>query len=206
MNSNKQRVIFYIDGFNFYFGLKSRKWKRFYWLEIVKFCQSFVRGHQELMEVNYFSAIPKNQGKHDRQDLFFSANRLNPKFNLILGKYLEKKVTFDNKQYKTYEEKQTDVNIAVKMIRDVIYDKCDISILISADSDLIPPIDFIREYKPNHKIFVYFPPNRHSFDLKNKANKAISLEKYKTRFNDALLPDEVTLPNGFVLKRPIKWN
>ena len=28
----KQRVIVYIDGFNFYFGLKSNaKWKKYYW-------------------------------------------------------------------------------------------------------------------------------------------------------------------------------
>ncbi len=34
----KQRVIAYIDGFNFYFGLRSEpRWKRYYWLDVVKF-------------------------------------------------------------------------------------------------------------------------------------------------------------------------
>lgn len=63
------------------------------------------------------------------------------------------------------------------MIRDVLLDKCDLSVLISADRDLIPPIDFIKEYKPNHKIFVYFPPNCFSFDLRQKATNNIRLEK-----------------------------
>jgi len=34
----KQKVIVYVDGFNFYYGLKGDpKWKRYYWLDIVKF-------------------------------------------------------------------------------------------------------------------------------------------------------------------------
>ena len=57
--SDKQRVIFYVDGFNFYFGLKDKKWKKFYWLDMVKFCSSFVKSHQELIEVNYFRLFKK---------------------------------------------------------------------------------------------------------------------------------------------------
>lgn len=34
---DKQRVIVYIDGFNFYYGLKKdARWKKYYWLDIVK--------------------------------------------------------------------------------------------------------------------------------------------------------------------------
>ena len=31
-----ERVIVYIDGFNLYFGLKSKGWKRYYWLNLQK--------------------------------------------------------------------------------------------------------------------------------------------------------------------------
>ena len=207
METRKQRVIFYIDGFNFYFGLKSKKWKQYYWLDIVSFCQSFVKPHQELIEVNYFSAIPKEKGKQDRQDLLFSANKLSPKFNLILGKYLKKTITCYNckNPINTFEEKQSDVNIAVKMIRDVVLNRADISIIISADSDLTPPFDFVREFKSTHKIFVYFPPNRFSYDLKYKADNYIKLENHPDKFKNAVLPTEITLKNGYVLKRPDKW-
>ena len=55
----KQRVIVYIDGFNFYFGLKSNaKWKKYYWLDIVKLFEMFMRPNQELVAVKYFSAKP----------------------------------------------------------------------------------------------------------------------------------------------------
>lgn len=205
MKEKKQRIIFYIDGFNFYFGLKSKNWHKYYWLDLVKFCEQFIKAHQVLIEVNYFSAIPFDKAKQDRQDLFFSANKLNNKFNLLLGKFLKKELLFNNKTYTTYEEKQTDVHIAVKMISDVVYDKCDISILISADSDLIPPIDFLHEFKPNHKIFVFFPPKRNSFDLKSKSDYHIYLENHKEKFEKSLLDNSLTLPNGFIITRPEKW-
>jgi uncharacterized LabA/DUF88 family protein len=203
----KQKVIFYVDGFNFYFGLKSKSWRKYYWLDIVKFCSLFLKPHQELVEVNYFSAVPQNKGKQDRQDLFFSANKLNPKFNLYLGKFLEKTIIHNvcGKPYKTYEEKETDVHIATSMIRDCVLNRSHIAILISADSDLIPPINFIKEYNPIHKIITYFPPGRFSFDLKNKSHVCIKLENHESKFKQAILPNEIQLHNGYVLKKPDKW-
>ena len=33
----QQKVIVYVDGFNFYYGLRSdRRWKQYYWLDVVK--------------------------------------------------------------------------------------------------------------------------------------------------------------------------
>lgn len=200
-----QRISFYIDGYNFYRGLRDKKWEHFYWLDRVKFCSQFLRPHQQLVEVNYFSAIPKDKGKHERFDRFLTANRLNAKFTLLLGKFMEKTVPYGDKLIKTFEEKQTDVHIAVKMIRDVVLDKCDCSILISADSDLTPPIDFIREYKPNHRVYIYFPPNRFSYDLKQKANAVVHLQNHQKKFELSILPETIELPNGHIIHRPIKW-
>lgn len=201
----KQRVIFYIDGFNLYFGLRSKGWKKYYWLDLVKFCQRFLKSHQELVAVKYFTAIQKSKGKQDRQDLFLSANKLNSMFYLFLGKFLPKNINHNGIIIKTYEEKETDVQIAVQMIRDVVLGNSDISILISADSDLIPPIDFIKEIAPNHKIFIYFPPNRFSYDLKQKATNYIQLENHELKLKESQFPNEVKLPSGYILKRPLKW-
>ena len=132
------------------------------------FFEKFIKPNQELQSVFYCTAVQTNNGKKDRQDLFFSANKLNPKFRLIFEKFLKKVVAYGGQQYTTYEEKQTDVNIAVQLIRNVVLDKCDISIIVSADSDLVPPIEFIRELNPNHKIFCDFPPKRYSTDLSQR--------------------------------------
>ena len=200
-----RRVNFYFDGFNFYYGLKSSGWKKYYWLDIVKFCSWFLKPNQELGTVYYFTAAPKDEGKKNRQDLFFSANKLNPKFRLVFGKYISKRIKLGGEKYTTFEEKQTDVNIAVEMIKNVIQNKNDVSILVSADSDLLPPINLIRELEPNHKIFTYFPPNRYSVDLNLNSDLTIKLARYEHRFKKSILPEKITLSNAYVLKRPDNW-
>ena len=136
----KQRVIVYIDGFNFYFGLKSNaKWKKYYWLDIVKLFEMFMRPDQELVAVKYFSAKPDDIDQSLRQNAFFQANRENPKFKLILGKYLKKSITCFKcgNIIHTHEEKETDVRIATQIVADAYQKNCDISIVVSADSDMI---------------------------------------------------------------------
>jgi len=202
-----KRVIVYVDGFNFYFGLKTKGWRKYYWLDLVNFFSQFLREHQELVQVNYFSAIPQHGGKQNRQWAFFQANKLSPKFILHLGKFLRKEITCRecNKTHITFEEKESDVRVSTRMIADVVNDKCDISILVSADSDLIPPIEFIREFKPSHKIFVFFPPCRTSNDLLNLSDFYIKLERHEPKFIASILPDEIDNLKGYMIKCPDKW-
>ena len=56
----KKRVIVYVDGYNFYYGLRkgAERWKKIYWLDVVKFFEKMMLPDQELVEVNYYSAIP----------------------------------------------------------------------------------------------------------------------------------------------------
>ena len=205
--NNIQKVIVYVDGFNFYFGLKDKKWKKYYWLDFVSFFESLLRPYQTLVEVKYFSAKPTNPAKSSRQDLLFSANKINPKFKLILGKYLKKDMICKNCGFviHSFEEKETDVRIATNIIADAYNGRCDISVIVSADSDLIPPIELLREIKPLQKVFVFFPPKRHSNNLKNIANATKNLEGAKIMFENAMLPEKITLPSGYVIRRPAKW-
>jgi uncharacterized LabA/DUF88 family protein len=106
--------------------------------------------------------------------------------------------------HNTFEEKETDVKIATKMISDVVSGFCDISILVSADSDLVPPIEFIRNYKPSQKIFVYFPPNRFSSNLNAIANNTKKLDGSSIALSNSLLPNSITTPSGFVITKPPK--
>lgn len=202
----KENVIFYIDGYNFYYGLKEKSWKRFYWLDLVSFCSKFLKPHQELVAVKYFSAPTKKSGKYRRQNAFFSANKLNHKFHLILGNYLLKdKHCFNcNHVFRIPEEKKTDVNIATEMIADCVYKNCQVTVLISGDSDLTPPINFIKKHDKTHKVIVLFPPARYSSHLKQIAHLAFGLDKYKSRFKKSLLPEEIKLPTH-TLQRPKKW-
>ena len=203
---NKQRVIVYIDGFNFYYGLKKAPWKKYYWLDIVKLMESFLRPNQELVAVKYFSARPTDVGKCKRQDAFFQANKENPKFKLILGKYLKKEIECFkcHNIIHTYEEKESDVRIATQIVADSYQHNCDLIIIVSADSDMIPALELAKEAKVN--VFVYFPPHQHSSNLATMSCGApLQMQRYESKFKKALLPDSIKLSNGFELSIPKEW-
>lgn len=204
----KQKVIVYVDGFNFYFGLKSSsKWRKYYWLDIVKLFEMFMRPNQELVAVKYFSAKPDDLGKSLRQNAFFQANREDPKFKLILGKYLKKEIKCFNcgNIIHTHEEKETDVRIATQIVADAYQNNCDVSIIVSADSDMIPAIELASE--AGNKVFVYFPPFQYSSNLAAMSmGKPLHMKQYESRFRQCLLPDIVHLSkNNFDLNIPSKW-
>ncbi len=96
--------------------------------------ESFLRPNQELIAVKYFSARPTDVGKRKRQDAFFQANKENPKFKLILGKYLKKEIECFkcHNIIHTYEEKESDVRIATQIVADAFQHNCNLAIIVSS--------------------------------------------------------------------------
>ncbi|MBK6933512.1 MAG: NYN domain-containing protein [Saprospirales bacterium] len=64
-----------------------------------------------------------------------------------------------------FSKKMTDVNIATEMMMDAFTDTYDTALLISGDTDLIPPINAIRRHFPG-KDWCVLPPNNHSLPFK----------------------------------------
>lgn len=214
---DNKRVTFYIDGFNFYFGLKRSKkldeeWRKSYWIDVVKLCESLLGFGQVLEKVIYFTASPLSPQKNSRQSAFLNANKLvnGNKFEIVRGRYMEKHIIcpYCNGDITRPEEKKTDVNISIRMIADCVLDKTDTVALVSADSDLVPPLEFIQNNYPEKSIKVYFPPSNYSNDLKDNLlhhrSKPVLLIRNKRRFLDAVLPDVVER-NGKRYIIPDKW-
>ena len=212
-----QKVTVYVDGFNFYYGLKRKKlvdndWQRFYWIDFVKLFELFIRSDQIIHKVVYFTTPSLNEQKRNRQKLLLLANRLinKERFEVIEGKFYENELfcPICKSRYTKPEEKRTDVNICAQMMRDCGLNKTDVLILVSADSDLVPPLELIREDHPAKKIKIYFPPDNFSNDLNNfmKANKGktVLLENNKPKFFKSIMPDIVT-KDGKSYTIPAKW-
>ncbi len=204
----KQKVIVYIDGFNFYYGLrKNAVWRRYYWIDVVKLFEMFLRPNQELVAVKYFSAKVADNDKSLRQNAFFQANKENPKFHLVLGKYLRKEIKCFRcgNIIRTFEEKESDVRIATQIVADAYKKNCDVSIVVSADSDMIPAIELAIEC--GHNVYVYFPPNQYSSNLSAMSNgNPIHMSRYESRFRKVVMPDVVHLTrSGYDLAIPWKW-
>ena len=92
----------------------------------------------------------------------------------------------------TYEEKESDVRIATQIVNDANNHNCDVAIVVSADSDMLPAIELALE--SGTKVFVYFPPFHHSNSLSNiSSSRVINLERYESRFRQCIMPDTVHL-------------
>ena len=105
--------------------------------------------------------------------------------------------------WETYEEKMTDVNIAVELLGDAQDDAFDTAIVVSGDSDLAGPISALRERYRNKRILAAFPPSRASKKLREVASATFTIGR--DVFRDSQLPERVVKPDGYALMRPTSW-
>ena len=203
------KVVGYIDGFNLFFGLRDSGLRRYYWLDPARLVTNLLKPGQQLVKVCYFSARigpnPIDRNKHLRQQAYLEAIEMLPNVDAIYGHYLSKAKTCRScgATWQQNEEKMTDVNIAVRLLADALDDAFDTAMLVTADSDLVPPVREIRARFPHKRIIVANPPNRHSALLAGEAHACFTIGRKKLQ--DSQLPDRVTKPDGFVLSRPSTW-
>jgi uncharacterized LabA/DUF88 family protein len=200
------RVIAYIDGFNLYFGLRESKLNRFYWLNVREVVAHLLKPSQTLEHVRYFTAVvPTPPDKNRRQAVYLEVLRTLPDLSIHLGHYLAQDVTCRQcgHVHTTHHEKMTDVNIGTEMLTDAFTDRFDLALLISADSDLVGPVQKVRQLFPQKRVAVICPPARHSNALKRVANAYLHLDR--ATLAQSVFPDHVVKADGFVLQRPAEW-
>lgn len=202
------RVIAYVDGFNLYFGLKDSGFKRYYWLDVVALATNLLKPGQTLAAAHYFTARirdnHRNAEDRKRQNRYIEALQIQGA-RTQFGHYLEKpRGCFKCKaSWTDYEEKMTDVNIAIQLLSDAYDDSFDIALILSGDSDLVTPVRRVRERFPEKRLIVAFPPLRHSSELKKSAHGYLTIGEDKLRAS--LLPEKVVTSSGFELTRPATW-
>ena len=92
-----QRVSFYIDGFNLYYGLRSKGWRRYYWLDLCQLARNLLLPDQRLAAVRYFTSPvlpqPDNPGQRERQRTYLEALATLPHLSIHYGYFLAKDYT-----------------------------------------------------------------------------------------------------------------
>jgi hypothetical protein len=143
-----RRSIIYVDGFNLYYGaVRGTPHK---WLDLEKYFR-FVRKDDEIIAIRYFTAMVQGPGRL-RQREYLRALATLPLVTVYEGRFKKKKFkcrvtscTHDgDRRYPGFEEKRTDVSIAVEMMRDAFHDECDTFVVVSGDADLVPAVSAIK--------------------------------------------------------------
>ncbi len=205
----KERVAVYVDGFNLFYGMRSKGWRRYYWLDLQKLVENLLRSNQTLETIRYFTAslfdVSGDAGKASRQATYLEALQTLSCLSIHHGYFQPQEVKCRKcgNIWQTYEEKMTDVNISVALLNDAHDNLFDTAMIISADSDLVGPVQAVLDRHPNKRVIAAFPPDRKSKHLRQVVNASFTIGRNKLR--DSQLPDQVTRPDGFMLRRPPSW-
>lgn len=201
-------LIVYVDGYNLFHGLRSRYHDdRYQWLDLVSLSRLLRRG-DNLVKVNYYTAPLKGTPTAiSRQQTYFGALQAagGPKLEIHQARYQTKTVECPKckVRWHSYEEKETDVHMAVDLVADIATRSADSALVISGDSDLCPAILRAQRFNPAARIAMAFPPKRVSSKL--QALLPDSFVIGDGRIKQAQLPEKITDSTGAVYQRPDGW-
>lgn len=200
------RARLYIDGFNFYYAIANSFGRKGMYLGWCNF-ERLARRHLlppdcELVEIKYFTApvgsrghLPQKPGElpeREKQRLWLRAAATIPKLKRIDGYYAPD-------EDKDRVEKQTDVNIAVEMVRDAaLRQDYDHALLITSDLDLRPAALAVAQWDAPHiHVTVWFPPEPHSAHWhRDKPERLHCGEITRQMLEDSRLREDFIAPDG----------
>ena len=202
-----ERVNVYVDGFNLYFGMMEAGFSYCRWLNVKALAQNLLQNNQQLMEVKYFTTrVSNNPDKQKRQSTYLDA-LYNEGIKIIYGQYQNNNLECHRcgHIWMAANEKMTDVNIATNILVDAYQDKYDMAMLVSGDSDLVPPIKAVHEHFPSKRVFVAFPPKRHNNTAAAVAKGSLTIGRKKlveSQLNSSIQKKS----DSFTLNKPTDWN
>ena len=171
MTNEPDRVMIFIDGSNFYHGLKNDIGGVD--IDFNKFAE-LLAGNRELIGVHYYNApldSKMDPERYKKQQQFFERLKKIPNFNLVLVRLQKRKL--DGKIY--YAVKGDDIHIAVDMIMQAQSNSYDTAVLVSGDGDFVPAVKAVQAFGKH--IENYYFKTGHSWHLKQVCNKSVLMSK-----------------------------
>lgn len=224
------RAVFYIDGFNFYF-LRTKYQPQFKWLNMKALADLIVPEDTIVHSVNYYTAPVSGKiddGAPRRQQALMSALRTVPEISIYNGRFLYSQkwaglVIPPRAKPDTYiwampppavvyvtkvEEKGSDVNLGVHLVRDAFVDRFDVAYVITNDTDLVEPIRIVTS-EVGKKVCIVAPCRpRSTVPIPSPSLERVAT--FKHYIDDAELaasqfPEVIKRPGKTDLVRPETW-
>ncbi len=170
-------IGFYVDGFNLYYSLLdlcpnkilgTKKHDRnachysscissqYKWSNLRLFSERILANHRflatNLKSVKLFTSQPNHTNDNYKRHIQFEKAQKHCGVEIIRGR-------FDNNK-KNGQEKETDINIAINIIDDIVFNNIKKVFLITNDSDFVPLILWIKKRYSDVEIFLYSPHKR----------------------------------------------
>lgn len=222
----KRKTIVYIDGFNLYYcALKGSGYK---WLDLMKVSQILLNDC-EIIGIRYYTAHVSNNVSPTApadQAIYLNALKTLPNLEIILGRfqvtqkfmYLKKPLEFKPdstkididpepnvvKVVKT-EEKGSDVNLGVQLVRDAFLNKFEHAAVITNDTDLTEAIRIV-EQEARLPVTLICPEQIKS-PAKSLQDVATTTKRLRlnTVCRASQFPNSIITANGNIINKPNSW-
>lgn len=210
------RVYCFVDGFNLYHAIQwfadgvddeqKRQYRQYKWLSLISLAKCYVSSQsQELVGVELFTTVTHwDQGKALRHKQFKMAQECEG-VKITCGHFKEKQMLCKatcRAVYSDWQEKQTDVNIAVRMVELAHAEAYDKAIIISGDTDLIPAIQLVRTVYKRH-VAAVVPIGRRGEDIESACDSKFKMtEDHLSRSH---LPNKLRHPSGQWVLKPYEY-
>ena len=192
----KSKVSLYIDGFNIYHRINDYQKRTgicYKWLNYRSLFKSLLKTDEVISDIYFFTAITQDFGfdavqRHNKYITALESEGI----KIIKGYFSKKKklcrvpgCNFQgNKYFDIREEKQTDINISLSLLKDAYLKNYDTCFLMSGDNDFAPVLRTIKDLF-NINPFLITPPYEPGVvNLKPiKDLKSACFDKKRQKFN-----------------------
>lgn len=102
-----------------------------------------------------------------------------------------------------HEEKETDVTMAISVLRLFWEDSCDTQVLVTGDTDLLPAVKLSRNLFPDRKIVFAFPYKRKNKELMQLCPGSFTINK--KQYVNHQFPNPFKSKSGKEISKPSGW-
>jgi hypothetical protein len=216
------RTIVYIDGFNLYYrALRGTAHK---WLDVAAMSAAALPSHCQIERINYYTAHVSGRVDADaprRQHAYLRAIATLPNVVIHYGNFLITQRWAGLVQppdfrppialpagpapqvayvWKT-EEKGSDVNLGVHLVRDAFQQKFDVAAVLTNDTDLVEPVRIVTQELGMH-VTLLTPTARPAGTLAAVSSNVRHIQPY---IGPCQLPDPVPVPGKRAITKPAGW-
>ena len=205
------RTVVYVDSFNLYYGALKRT--SFKWLDLDRLFSMLLRKN-EILKIKYFTARMESTthkpSRATNQQLYLRALGTLPTVEIHFGRFLTTTTRMPladpaarprTVEVLKTEEKGSDVNLGTHLLMDAFDDAFDLAVVVSNDSDLLLPIQIVRQ-RFQRKVGIINPHPSHARSLKENSDWMWPLRRGP--LSASQFPDQLVDTAG-AFRKPPTW-
>lgn len=200
----KKRVGFYVDGFNFYHAVAALRRPDLKWMCYRDLAHLLVDRTEAVEYLKIFSAyathLRPSMLRHRVVVRAWEARGC----ECIMGEFKRKQVYCKQCRTNTehFEEKATDVNIAIHLLDDCRTNRCDVAYVMTTDSDIAPAIKLAAQVYPQIEIVTVAPVGRKPCLAIRHAGARRQAIVSLAQIESSIMPREIFARGELVATRP----